>query len=252
MAAGLLTEDRAMSDDCDNFDRRARRAGLAGAAAAAAAGDRRSGAAARQGFTLLEMLLVLGLVVALAALAWPALRGPLSQTRLREGARSLRVALAQARLEAMQAGTVCHLRYQPGAGAYELEVLSADDVLEPGTWAADQRPAAPAMPPAVAAAAPTIDGRSDEPGAAMRRRFVLPEGVVFAAPGDDARGPSTLAADTSHPDAWAPPIRFFPDGTASPARFVLRDAAGAQVVVSLRGLTGITRTSEIVTIEELR
>jgi len=76
---------------------------------------RRSG-----GYTLLEMTIVLAIIVAVAALAMPALRGPLGKAELRDAARQIRVAMARARLDAIESGTIRQFRFQPGTGIYEI------------------------------------------------------------------------------------------------------------------------------------
>jgi len=53
-----------------------------------------------RGFTLVELLVVLALLVSLAALCWPELRKPLAQSRLRDAGRQLRAELGKARQEA--------------------------------------------------------------------------------------------------------------------------------------------------------
>src|SRR4051812_48034254 len=50
---------------------------------------------AESGFTLLEMLLVLGLVVVMGAIVLPALNGPLAHQRLNSAAKELRAELTR-------------------------------------------------------------------------------------------------------------------------------------------------------------
>ena len=49
----------------------------------------------------------------------------------------------------------------------------------------------------------------------------------------------------------ADPILFYPDGTSATARIVLGNSRNHFVVVELRGLTGIARSSDLLTAEEL-
>jgi hypothetical protein len=49
----------------------------------------------------------------------------------------------------------------------------------------------------------------------------------------------------------ADPILFYPDGTSATARIILGNSRNYFVVVELRGLTGIARSSDLLSAEEL-
>jgi len=68
---------------------------------------------ARRGFTLLEILLVLVLLVGILAIVWPAVGRSLASNDLRQGARSLRDALAEARRLATDSGEPVLVRIEP-------------------------------------------------------------------------------------------------------------------------------------------
>ncbi len=84
----------------------------------------------RDGLTLLELLIVVAIVASLVAMVLPAMRGPLSKSRLRSAAKGLSDALARARLEAIESGASWQFRYQPGTGRYEVAPRPAS---APGT-----------------------------------------------------------------------------------------------------------------------
>jgi hypothetical protein len=65
-------------------------------------------------FTLLEVLLVLGLLVALAGFAWPRMEGQFKATELSESAQRLRTALFMARSEAVLTGRRHRIRFETG------------------------------------------------------------------------------------------------------------------------------------------
>ena len=68
----------------------------------------------RHAFTLVEVLLVLTIMVALAAVGVPLLRGSLEQQRLRSSANMIRGEWHDARLRAMEDGQILCLRCQLG------------------------------------------------------------------------------------------------------------------------------------------
>jgi len=175
--------------------------------------------AARRGYTLSEMLVVLGVLVVVAALAQPALRSALGDSRLRSAARQVRGALAKARLEAMRTGVAQRFRYQVGTNTYEVApaVLPLDGA-EAGTEET------------LTAAMESASSGEESPTPPLRAvEEALPEGVSFEQIGE------RLAATA---EGWSEPIVFHPNGRTSNAEIRLRGERNAVVEVSLRGLTG--------------
>src|SRR5689334_8528431 len=80
----------------------------------------------RRAYTLSEVLLVLGIVATVAALAQPALRSSLGDSRLRSAARQIRAELAKTRLRAMQSGTAQRFRYQVQQNRFEIAPADID------------------------------------------------------------------------------------------------------------------------------
>ena len=195
--------------------------------------------APRSAFTLLELLLVLALMVAIAAIVWPSLKGPFERQRLSQSAEQLRAELGKTRVRAMRTGTIQVFRFQPGQSGFKSEpwTLSVEDANSSN--ASIGFGGAPA-PPTLEAA------RTDN----------LSEGVIFhlAEVTIDARAGQLLgpAGGDSAPGAlWSDPIFFYPDGTTSNTHIVLSNQRGQAIVVTLRGLTGLTLPSEVTTIEQL-
>lgn len=174
-----------------------------------------------QGFTLLEMLMVLGIIVLLAGLSWPALRGPLSNSRLRDAAKMVRVELAKTRLQAMESDAVLEFQYEAGGTKFRVGVLR-------------EAPVDPNTTEHVSAAAPV-----------EWVEFELPSGVAFAAP-EFAEVVSVETAPIGSTDdpLWSSPVVFYPDGTTTNAEFVLHNEHDTSVVISLRGLTGVSKISD--------
>ena len=186
----------------------------------------------RRGYTLSEVLLVLGVIATAAALAQPALRSSLGDSRLRSAARQVRTELAKTRLRAMQSGVAQRFRYQVEQNCFEIA---------PANFAAEDESTGPS---ASVAAAPTdraLAVNSTEPVAAPPGSQVvqqeLPDGVLF----DPAEAHLTAVIDE---EGWSAPIVFYPNGRAADATIRLRGERGAVVDVSLRGLTGVATASK--------
>lgn len=64
------------------------------------------------GYTLLELLIVLAILAALAAMTLPAMRGPLDKSRLRGAARQVQAAISKARFLSIREGSLVEFRYQ--------------------------------------------------------------------------------------------------------------------------------------------
>ncbi|MCR9295967.1 MAG: type II secretion system GspH family protein [bacterium] len=69
------------------------------------------------GFSLLELIIVLVVMVGLIAIVWPNLQRPLSRTRLDEAAQIVRSAIDETRYQAMLAGTPWFVKLQIGDSA---------------------------------------------------------------------------------------------------------------------------------------
>jgi len=178
----------------------------------------RVGKPSRPAFVLVELLIVLAVLVGVAAISWPAVRGMMAKSEIQSAAKQVLAALARARLDAMESESVRQFRYQPGAGRFEIAGLdsSADASAEGGTAGAGDR----------------ISARPVED--------VLPSGVRFDSPdGETAEAAdprlSTPALET---EDWSAPLWFFPNGRTSNAIIRLRGRQNHVVQLSLRGVTG--------------
>ena len=184
----------------------------------------RAGRPARsRGYTLVELLIVLGVLASLAGLSWPAVREMLAKSELQNAARQLRAALVKVRLDAVESGTVRQLRYRPGTGRFEVSVLSA----------LDNEPSADELVPA---------SRVEPNGSGEDR---LPAGVSFQEP--DAPQPEDRPPDSAdlEPHPWAAPILFYPNGRTSNARIRLEGRRGYRIEVTLRGITGAVTVGKL-------
>ena len=199
----------------------------------------------RTGLSLLEMMLVLAVLVSAAAVALPALHGPMSDQRLRKAADLVLAQWSRARLEAMKTGQMQVFRYEIGTEYYQVQPRFDGSFLLEGSADA-QRLMAPDM-----LQNPGPDGRDSLLGVAGQR---LPSGATFFAGRTDtdarmmqlqSEDPNTLLSGTA-----AQPIVFYPDGTATQAVLVLTNERFF-VQLRLRGLTGLGRASGLLTVEEI-
>ena len=68
----------------------------------------------REGFSLLELMLVLVVMIGVMALVWPAVARSVASSEIRDAARQLRERLVEARREAMDSGQPVLVRVSPG------------------------------------------------------------------------------------------------------------------------------------------
>jgi prepilin-type N-terminal cleavage/methylation domain-containing protein len=203
--------------------------------------DRRAGRRRRalRGYTLLELLLVLAILVAVASLALPALFSSLESQRLRKAGDQLRAAFGRARVAAMKSGRIQLFRFEPGTGSYVIQEWYGDEERQ-----FDEATLAQSTGGAMA------------PAAGQGLQTQLPEGILFAAAElqPDARAAQLeeqTGALSAGSTSASPPIVFYTDGTTSDARVVLANNRARYIVVELRGLTGISMVSDLLTQEEL-
>ena len=215
----------------------------------------------RSGYTLLEVLLVMALLVALAGMAAPALFGPLENQRLRRSADIIRAEWTKARVWAMESGQTYVFRYQPSGNQYVVQPLnSQENYVESSLTTLSNTASLPAgaannVPGNTVANMPGIMAADGSTTGVQAK--VLPENVGFAASETttDMRGELLAAEDMSGvatDPQWSSPIFFYPDGTTSTARLVLGNQRQRYVVLTMRGLTGVIHVSGLLTSEELQ
>ena len=187
---------------------------------------------ARDGFTLMEILLVLALLIVLSAVIWPALGGFYAGYRVEQAASDVQILLSAARIRAAEAGTTYQFRYEPGGRRYLLIPANTAELV-----AASDSPLADA---------------ATEISAARRQTGELPETVTFGQPSSESEAghpiPAALlegliGADDLQRAPWGPEILFYPDGTASDAEFTVFDEDGESITLTVRGLTGAVKSA---------
>lgn len=204
----------------------------------------RGDGAPRPGFTLIEMMLVLALMVAIGAIVWPALDKPFAAERLRASGDELRAELARGRVAAMQSGRAHVFSVDGVTGRYFVHPADEPAVGVSTPTAASSSSTAPMVP--IGRALPegiklqellAFDDVTPLPPTAQPQQSTAPAGT--AAP--LGTGSAALSAG---PTSAPQPVYFHPDGTTSSARFTLANEHGVTLVLELRGLTGATRAGE--------
>jgi prepilin-type N-terminal cleavage/methylation domain-containing protein len=200
--------------------------------------------ARRRGFSLLEIMLVMALLVVVAAITYPSVTGPLDNNRLRYSADQIRACWARARNKAMESGRTYMFRCQPTTDRYMIEPwINNDDLLESDL---------------VTQGGMMVGASAQEATGALLGPKIekLPESVTFMASevANDVRSQllvATANATTETDQVWSTPIFFYPDGTSSTARLVLMNTRDRYVLMTLRGLTGVVNSRGLLTADEL-
>jgi Tfp pilus assembly protein FimT len=198
----------------------------------------------RPAFSLMELLLVLAVLVAVGAMVYPALQGPMEDQRLRKAADGIRAQWARARVMAMKTGQIYAFRYQVGSGWYGVEPWEA------GVSEIELAPEAEQEPTSVSQAtvARSQFGPLGTPGVR------LPAGITFFTGQTvlDMRSQEVVDGQQNAglAESSAQSIVFYPDGTSSDATLILTNQR-FYVQLHLRGLTGLSRGSDLLAAEEL-
>ncbi|MHB8970597.1 MAG: pilus assembly FimT family protein [Pirellulaceae bacterium] len=215
---------------------------------------RRASSGCARGMTLLELMLVMGLLVMIGAMAVPAFRLPFEYHRLRQGGELVRVEWNKARIKAMKTGQIQMFRYTADANTYQvMPYFSQQDCLETD--------AAHSTGSGLAGGNQNMRAATQAADQADSVPRELPAGAVFVQSEveTDTRSyeiQQQLQGTSSPGNAGSnepPPVLFYPDGTTSDARLVLTNQYQRLfVVVSLRSLTGIAKVSGLLTTDELQ
>jgi hypothetical protein len=190
----------------------------------------------------MELLLVLAILVAVAAVSAPSLTGAMRNVRLSSAADVVRTEWTKAHVRAMKTGRIQVFRYEVGGPKFTVQPwIAGDDALE--SDAASQE--------AMAFGSSTVE-LTKETGAEQE----LPEGTLFVTGDAQIEGRSLKVAEQvvgmmTSEAAWSPPILFYPDGSSSDAFVVVGDDRETGVRLELRGMTGAVKVSEISALEDI-
>jgi len=234
------------------------------------------------GFTFVEVILVLTILVLIAMLGIPAMRGTLAQQQLRYSANQIRGEWSEARARAMEEGQIFCMRAKIGGSTLvvsrvldthftaglssrqttgRFDVYNERDPFEKGGFTGDAYDFILRDPDLATAGNETII--IELPGTVVIADVitVVEERAAFylglTTPGNTiveeffeieaiTTGEIRWGETPSMDGTWSSPIFFYPDGSTSTAAILLKNEAGRCIEVRLRGLTGTSMATPIV------
>lgn len=144
-------------------------------------------------YTLTELIIVLSIIVAILAFAWPSLRGGYAKRSLRYAAKYLRAELAEARLQAIRTGIPWEFRFEPGGNRFL--VIPRGNGEHGGDWSRGDSGQTPltggSLEPEVSPEISRTDMSFNSRGFMLGQ---LPDGVIFA-PQEEGIVPTELGQE---------------------------------------------------------
>jgi len=201
----------------------------------------------RQAFTLLEIVLVLGVIAVIVAMTAPNMLRYIGEQQIREQAHEVRMAIVRGRIKAIDSGLTYQFRYEPDGQHYVILPL---DLPEGSLEQSDSFQNTP------------LNAEPDEPVATESGRmpemcrFDAPRGINPATGVEQIVAGETLGQEwlslltgsdvaDAQGTSWSPAIRFHPDGTTDNASLTILDEDGRMISIHLRGLTGTCSVGEL-------
>lgn len=188
----------------------------------------------RRGFTLLEMVLVLAIIVAVGAIAAPIFRGSLEIEKLRKGIELVAADWVETSALAMETGETQVWLCEVGSSGFSASTYSNTGGLTPTE--------------AATTVADTTGLSATSGSASGSGSFgqTMPEGIsiseVLVSEGDTM----VTMAENSMADASNATVFFYPDGTSSSARLSVIDEQQRTMTVVMNGLAGTVRVLDTI------
>ena len=169
----------------------------------------------QRGYTLLELLLVMGLLVAVASIVTISVIALPEAHRLSRAADDLRGLLAGLRFRAMEEGKQVTWSFTPETGTYSVKMDGKT----------------PSSVPDETAGWLDLDAskRVEFDNDRIFGEHELPNGVIFR----------TMSGSAGDQSSQTPTVRFNPDGSATTFAFELHDSASGTVQFRIRGVTSM-------------
>lgn len=177
----------------------------------------------RNGYTLLELILVIAIIVLFAGVSIPSINGMYSHYRLLASSDAVRAGWVRARSHAIDEGQRYRFAVVPGKGNFRI---------------------APDSPEYWGGSLPTFDPNNPP----LVLEDILPTPVTFAIEGSggsrddsDSAGSTSIPVGQVNPGDWVGRAYFEVDGSAQDDVTITFESKGAgRVILSLRALTGIS------------
>ncbi len=197
-----------------------------------AAKSQRLRASGRAGFTLLELLLVLAVLVTLAALSWPRMMRYVAENSLKQNVETVRRELAATRILAIESGLTYQFRFEPTAQAFVILPLDRPEIV--ATDSPSKTPAPVKTVVGHLSSDSQFELATDKTGKRTGGQRLDKMWLALLKEG-------ALYTDTT----WSQPILFRPNGESQDAQLVIRDKNGNTIELTVRGLTGGVRVERI-------
>ncbi len=195
----------------------------------------------RPAFTLLELLLTLAVLAAIAAVVIPQVGWLVGDRRLIRAADQLRVEMTRLRVQAMREGKVMVLEGALEQGAFRVRphhsIGNATESMDRSAG-----PSALLSGAKQEVAAPAMEAEAEP------KQIELPEDVVIAGVSVVSAARAAEVEQQSmgeQSQGWSRPVLFYPNGSTSTALVTLRHATMGSVSVQLRGITGDATVGEV-------
>lgn len=204
----------------------------------------------RTAFTILELILVLAVIVALAGVSWPRMSGLLKRESILGNVEQVRQLLDHARVKAVEAGITYQFRYEPNGQKYILLPYEPQESLDPS----------------IAVTTNSVSTNSNTVTAAEVSQALVQElsedcyfyspTVLAGEPVATERLPEPWLAmvrnGSQYRDvSWSTPILYSPNGSATDGQVTVADQDRRYLTLTVRGLTGAVVTSRIAQLPEL-
>ena len=163
----------------------------------------------RSGFTLLEIVLVMAIILILGSVIYPSLKGMYGDTRVRGAADQVCAAWAEARARSIDSGTPYRFAVMPASEKYRIAPDSQSSWDGSGS-----------------------SGSSNNSDNGQELTGALPKGIKFKL--------DSNATDSG--SGWKTVATFMPDGSCKDdVKVTIEGDDCKPLIVSIRGLTGVVR-----------
>ncbi len=197
----------------------------------------------RSAYTLLEIILVLAILAAMAAIVTPSIGEAFQRQRLNASIDQLRTEWDKARLTAMKTGQIQAFNCTIGDRTYTITPYMTGDDMNNASTGATVMTAAGTV--GLAASTGMLTPSETSSSVTDQNSRTLQEEVTFVscAVSSDMRAMSIAAAQGGlvGMQSMNQTVLFYPDGSTSTAEAIIQIASGTQRAVRIRGLTGSTQ-----------
>ncbi|WP_020475515.1 pilus assembly FimT family protein [Zavarzinella formosa] len=168
--------------------------------------------AVRSGYTLIEVLLVMAILVSFAAIAMPSISAMYGDIRVKAAADQVRGSWTECRAYSIDEGRPYRFAVQPNTGKFRIAPDS------PESWGGSSGDSSASVSEDTALPSHTSEGE-------------LPKSIVFTVP--DGLGETSA-------DGWTTVVTFLPDGSCASDREITLSADDdtSPIVIRVRAMTG--------------